>query len=44
MVRKPVETYHMNGMIILKRILNKHDGMVWTVFVWLRTGRTGRLS
>jgi hypothetical protein len=29
--------------IILKRILRKENGMVWTVFVWLRTGSSDRL-
>jgi hypothetical protein len=31
------------GRIIIKRILGKEDGVVWTEFIWLRIGITGGL-
>jgi hypothetical protein len=31
------------GLIILRRILERWDGMVWTGLVWLRIGTSGGL-
>jgi hypothetical protein len=33
----------IDGRIILKWILKKQDVKVWTGFMWLRTGSSGRL-
>jgi hypothetical protein len=33
----------VDGRIILKRILNKYGVMMWTGFIWLRTGSSGEL-
>jgi hypothetical protein len=30
--------YNIDGRIILKLILKKEDGIVWTGFIWLRQG------
>jgi hypothetical protein len=37
------ETTSVDGMIILKWILNKYDGTVGTGFIWLRTRSNGGL-
>jgi hypothetical protein len=34
----------LHGMIILKRILKKQGGRVWTGFVYLRIGTSGGLQ
>jgi hypothetical protein len=46
LVGKPEERDHLedlcvDGRIILKRILKKWDGRIWTGFIWLRI-ETGR--
>jgi hypothetical protein len=33
----------VNGRIILKLILGKYGGKVWTEFIWLRIGTSGEL-
>jgi hypothetical protein len=37
------EDLDLGGWIILKRILEKQDGIVWTEFIWLSIGTSGRL-
>jgi hypothetical protein len=34
---------HIGGRIILKWFLEKYGGVVWTGFMWLRIGSSGRL-
>jgi hypothetical protein len=46
--RRPKGRYHLgdlriDGRILLKLIFKKRDVRVWTGFVWLRTGTSGRL-
>jgi hypothetical protein len=41
-VEKP-EDLDVGERIILKWILEKQDGVVWTGFIWLRTGTSGGL-
>jgi len=48
LVRKPegkslLGRPRIDGRIILECILRKYCGNVWTGFVWLRVGNTGRL-
>jgi hypothetical protein len=42
MVTDHLEDVTVDGRIILKKILKRYDGRVWTGFVWLRTGTSGR--
>jgi hypothetical protein len=37
------EDLKVGGRIMLKRILDKWDGVVWTGFIWLRIGTSGGL-
>jgi hypothetical protein len=47
LVRKPEgehqEDLDISGRTILKRILEKKDGVVWTGLIWLRIETNGRL-
>jgi hypothetical protein len=38
-----LEDLGIDGKIILKLILRKQGGKVWTGFVWLRIGTSGEL-
>jgi hypothetical protein len=40
-VKRPLE--RPSGMMILKWILEKQDGVVWTGFIWHRIGTSGGL-
>jgi hypothetical protein len=40
--KKPLGRLGIDGRIILKRILEKSVGMVWTELVWLRIWTSGR--
>jgi hypothetical protein len=47
-VEKPEERGHwekldIDGMILFECILRKKDGVIWTGFIWLRTGISGVL-
>jgi hypothetical protein len=42
-VRDHSEDLDEGGMIILKWILDKQDGVVWTILISLRIGTTGGL-
>jgi hypothetical protein len=33
----------VNGRMVIKLILKKQDGRVWTGFVWLKIGSSGGL-
>jgi hypothetical protein len=37
------EDQDVNGWIILKWILERYDGVVWTGLIWLRIGINGGL-
>jgi hypothetical protein len=37
------ENRDISGKIILKWIIKKQDGVVWTGLIWLRIGTSGRL-
>jgi hypothetical protein len=41
--RDHVEDLDVDGRIILERVLGKEGGMLWTGFMWLRIGTSGRL-
>jgi hypothetical protein len=41
-VRDHYEDIEIDGMIILKWIIEKWDEMVWTGFIWLQIRTTGR--
>jgi hypothetical protein len=41
--RDHYENLGIHGRIILKRILEKWDGVLWTGFIWLRIGTIGWL-
>jgi hypothetical protein len=48
LVEKPEERDHwedldVGGRIILRRILERSDGVVWTGFIWLKIGTSGGL-
>jgi hypothetical protein len=43
LVVKPEEDLGIGGRTILKRILKKYSGRVWTGFIWLRIGTGGGL-
>jgi hypothetical protein len=34
---------NVSGRIILKHVLKRYDGVVWTGFIWLRIGTSGSL-
>jgi len=38
-----LEDLGRDGKITLKRILKRHDGKVWTGFIWIRIGKSGGL-
>jgi hypothetical protein len=38
-----LEDRDVNGWIILEWILGKESEKLWTVFIWLRRGASGRL-
>jgi hypothetical protein len=38
-----IENPDVEGRIILKWILKKYGGMIWTVFIWLWIGSSLRL-
>jgi hypothetical protein len=40
---RPGEDKEVGGWTILKWILERQDGMVWSGLVWLRIGTSGRL-
>jgi hypothetical protein len=37
------EDLDVDGRIVLKWIMEKYDGVVWTRFIWLRIGVNGEL-
>jgi hypothetical protein len=41
--RDYLEDLDIDGSIILKRMLEKWGGKVWTGFIWLRIGTSGWL-
>jgi hypothetical protein len=41
--RNYLEDLGMDGKIKLKWIIGKYGGKVWTGFIWLRVGSSGRL-
>jgi len=41
--REHLEDLDVDGKTILERILRKYSESVWTGFIWLRTGTSGRL-
>jgi hypothetical protein len=41
--RDQLEDVGVDGRILLQWILEKSVGMVWTGFIWLRIGTSGRL-
>jgi len=41
--RDQLEDLAIDGRIILEWILGKHSGKVWTGYIWLRIGTSGRL-
>jgi hypothetical protein len=41
--KRPLGTIDVGGRIILKRILKREFGVVWTGLNWLRIGTSGRL-
>jgi hypothetical protein len=41
--QKEREDLDTGGRIIIKLILEKYDGVVWTGFTWLRIGISGGL-
>lgn len=34
-----LEDLHVNGEVVLKCIIPKYDGVAWTGFSWIRTGK-----
>jgi hypothetical protein len=41
--KSPQEDLDVGGRIILKWILERHDGVVWTGLIWFRIGTSGGL-
>jgi hypothetical protein len=41
--KRPLEKIRSTWRIILKGILERQDGVVWTGFIWLRIGTIGEL-
>jgi hypothetical protein len=41
--RHHLEDLDIGGRIILRCILEKHDKVIWTGLIWLRTGICGEL-
>jgi hypothetical protein len=41
--KRPVGTLDVGGRIILKWMLEKYGGVVWTGFIWLSIGISGGL-
>jgi hypothetical protein len=37
--RDSLEDLSIDGTVILKRALKEHNGMVWSNFIWLKTGK-----
>jgi hypothetical protein len=42
-VGKPEEDLYADRRIIIKWILEKYDGVLWTGLIWLRIGISGKL-
>jgi hypothetical protein len=41
--RDHYENLDLGGRMIQEWVLEKEDGVVWTGFIWLRIGTSGRL-
>jgi hypothetical protein len=41
--KRPLRRLNVGGRIILKWIFENKDEVVWTQFIWLRTGISGGL-
>jgi hypothetical protein len=41
--KRPLEDQDVGGWIVLKWILERQDGMVWTELIWLRIWTSGGL-
>jgi len=41
--RANLEDLSVDGTVILKCVLKEHNGMAWSGFIWLKTGKSGGL-
>jgi hypothetical protein len=41
--KRPLEDEDIGGLTIIKRILERYDGMIWIGLIWLRIGTSGGL-